>query len=36
MLLGGVKQLGIHEGNVPSKEKATSIAQGIGLSLVFS
>jgi len=26
MLLGGVKQLGIHEGNVPSKEKASSVA----------
>jgi len=26
MLLGGVKQLGIHEGNVPSKEQASSVA----------
>lgn len=36
MLLGGVKQLGIHQGNVPSKEQASSVAQGIGLSMVFS
>jgi len=36
MLLGGVKQLGIHQGNVPSKEQAKSVAQGIGMSMVLS
>lgn len=36
MLLGGVKQLGIHQGNIPSLNQAKSIGNGIGLTMVFS
>jgi hypothetical protein len=36
MLLGGVKQLGLHQGNIPSKEQASSVAQSLGVSMVLS